>query len=299
MPPRKRARVSEAASPTQKTPEPPIKPTDEELLNDPWTDEEEIGLFKGLIKWKPTGIHKHFRMLQLREYLLENKYIHPRSVHTQIPGIWQKLESLYDLEALDQREDARQLSDLSEDQDDDEEEASDDVYSLAANKIHTQPFELPDQEYGDRVWKQRFPQDDEKGDDSPPAISGLNVSEQAPIKFTPSFSIEPEETATPAPRPRGRPPKGSSRAKAAPAATARRSRRQAESVATGSEAGSEAVEPEEAEDDAEEDDNERDDEDEGDDDDEEASQASVPTTRGRGRGSGRGAPRGRPRGRRR
>ena len=61
MPPRKRARVSQATSPTPtsqaKTPTPAQSPSkeDEQLLNDPWTDEEEIGLFKGLIKCKPTG----------------------------------------------------------------------------------------------------------------------------------------------------------------------------------------------------------------------------------------------------
>lgn len=293
MAPRKSARVSQAVSPTQKTPEPPNKSTDEDIINDPWTDEEEIGLFKGLIKWKPTGIHKHFRMLQLREYLLDNNYIHHRSAHTQIPGIWQKLESLYDLKALDEREDARQLSDISDD-DDDEEEEADDVYSLAANKIHRQSFELPTQEYGDQLWKQRFPKDDESRDSSPPTIPGLNVSQRAPIKFTPSFSIEPEEVATPGSRPRGRPPKSSTKAKAA--APARRSRRQAESVATGSEEAGSADEQEGSEehsDEAEEDGDE--DEDEGD---EGASQTSAPATRGRGQKGRRGGPRGRPRSRR-
>jgi MRG-binding protein len=62
MPPKKKARVSQAASPAatdqHKTPTPaaqsPSK-ADEDVLNDPWTDEEAIGLFKAVIKWKPTG----------------------------------------------------------------------------------------------------------------------------------------------------------------------------------------------------------------------------------------------------
>lgn len=53
MGPRKRQRLSQATSPSAPTPEP--APEEADVLNDPWTDEEEIGLFKGLIKWKPTG----------------------------------------------------------------------------------------------------------------------------------------------------------------------------------------------------------------------------------------------------
>ena len=63
MPPRKRARVSQATSPTPtsqpKSPTPAVSSpakTDEQILVDPWTDDEQIGLFKGLIRWKPTGM---------------------------------------------------------------------------------------------------------------------------------------------------------------------------------------------------------------------------------------------------
>jgi len=59
MPPRKRARVSQASTPQPKqaaeatSPETPVnKPP---VLNDPWTDDEETLLFKSMIKWKPTG----------------------------------------------------------------------------------------------------------------------------------------------------------------------------------------------------------------------------------------------------
>ncbi|KAJ9623491.1 hypothetical protein H2203_005753 [Taxawa tesnikishii (nom. ined.)] len=123
MPPKKKSRISNTASPAPpsslaKTPTAPEeqsaarprpaaqRASDADIVNDPWTDDEEIGLFKGLIKWKPTGIHKHFQILALRAHLLSNGYIHPSAPHTRIPGIWAKLSTLYDLDALDERENA-------------------------------------------------------------------------------------------------------------------------------------------------------------------------------------------------
>lgn len=47
------------------------------------------------------GMHKHFRMMALSEHLRNRGC--GMSEHTRIPGIWKKLDSLYDLEALDQR----------------------------------------------------------------------------------------------------------------------------------------------------------------------------------------------------
>jgi len=63
MPPRKRARISQASTPQPKsagditpaaTDTSPDKP-DSMSSRDPWTDEEEILLLKSIIKWKPTG----------------------------------------------------------------------------------------------------------------------------------------------------------------------------------------------------------------------------------------------------
>jgi len=66
MPPKKKAKAAAAAStPTADedsvmtgTPkaqnEEPHKPA-YDILKDPWTDEQETSLFKGIIKWKPAG----------------------------------------------------------------------------------------------------------------------------------------------------------------------------------------------------------------------------------------------------
>ena len=46
-------------SPAAETPKPveePAKPN-ADLLKDPWTDEQETSLFKGIMKWKPNGIY--------------------------------------------------------------------------------------------------------------------------------------------------------------------------------------------------------------------------------------------------
>jgi len=61
MPPKKRARISQASTPQPKaaaevtpaaTDNSPDKPDN---LKDPWTDDEEILLFKSMMRWKPTG----------------------------------------------------------------------------------------------------------------------------------------------------------------------------------------------------------------------------------------------------
>ncbi len=71
MPPRKRARASEASTPLAETqPKTPVEASqaasdakanhkaDEPMLDapeDPWTDEQETQLLRGLMRWKPIG----------------------------------------------------------------------------------------------------------------------------------------------------------------------------------------------------------------------------------------------------
>ena len=48
-------------------------------------------------------MHKYFRMIAISENLRNHGYTSSRDDHTRIPGIWEKLRSLYNLEALDER----------------------------------------------------------------------------------------------------------------------------------------------------------------------------------------------------
>ncbi|KAF2154065.1 hypothetical protein K461DRAFT_277135 [Myriangium duriaei CBS 260.36] len=97
-----------------------------DLLNDPWTDAEETALFRQLIRYKPTGLHKHMAMLSIYTSLLSQGYVRDAPLptptadpdqqsddkfvpqkeerHMSIRGLWRKLNELYDLDALDERE---------------------------------------------------------------------------------------------------------------------------------------------------------------------------------------------------
>ena len=198
--------------------------------------------------------------------MLGHGYIHPKSEHTTPAGIWRKLEQLYNLEALDERENARQLDKIEipgeyrasrsgSEQEASEDDEDADAYSEAANKIENDDFDLAGAEFAELKWARRLAPKSRK-DESPALLPDVNFAEVAPIRFTPSFSIEPSESATPvAKRGRGRAGTTTAASKqkpAAPPANKRRSARQAGSVADEEEDQGGAEQSEEEEDSEEE-----------------------------------------------
>ncbi|GAD96536.1 CT20 family protein [Paecilomyces variotii No. 5] len=155
MPPKKKPKIASRgpSTPSQADSAPPSADTpsnvegakrpdaDYDLVSDPWTDEQETSLLKGIIRWKPVGMHKHFRMIAIAEYMRSQGYASPSEPHTRIPGIWKKLGTLYNLPALDEREDAL-ITEGSEDAD--------------PSKEPYCPFELPEDEYGDMMFARRL-----------------------------------------------------------------------------------------------------------------------------------------------
>ncbi|PMB66212.1 Chromatin modification-related protein EAF7 [Beauveria bassiana] len=127
MPPRKRARggATFASTPARDddamdvdTPQAAARSPVKEAMpgyNALWTDDQVSSLFKGVIRWKPAGMHKHFRMIAISEHLRNHGFDPDLHQHTRIPFIWQKLRAYYNLDLIDDRENI-------EDEDEDEEQ---------------------------------------------------------------------------------------------------------------------------------------------------------------------------------
>jgi len=187
MPPKKKVKASARApsspvgdedamvidTPPRASMVPPKKPP-YDILKDPWTDEQETSLFKGIMKWKPngklliscgkvncltvTGLHKHFRMIALSEYLRNHGYDPEKDQHTRIPGIWAKLGTMYNMEIIDSRENFEW----------DEEMPRNDKGKL---KGKFEEFILPDDpDIQERMWDARLRKTASNAGSSPPRL---------------------------------------------------------------------------------------------------------------------------------
>lgn len=103
-------------------------------------------------------MHKHFRMISIHSNLRSHGFASPSTPHTRIPGIWNKLHQLYDLNALDERENAYAFSSQPDPFD-------------PADRDAVPEFELPEDDFGELMWDRRFPPSDKDATSSPPFIS--------------------------------------------------------------------------------------------------------------------------------
>lgn len=101
-------------TPTNSSPAPTDAST---VATDPWTPSQESALFKAIIRAKPAGMHKHMHMLTISQAVRDSYNVsrhtpeeHGLPAHLHNQGIWQKLQQLYDLPALDEREESYRLS---------------------------------------------------------------------------------------------------------------------------------------------------------------------------------------------
>ncbi|KAI9824399.1 MAG: hypothetical protein M1832_001934 [Thelocarpon impressellum] len=266
MPPRKKARLPASATstpsrevqtPVAATPVEADTPSQRDVavsnfVLDAWTDEQETCLFKGMVRWKPAGMHKHFRMMAISQQLQNSGTVSKHESHTRIPGIWRKLGTLYNLEAIDERENSFL-------------EPDDEYEEPAQEPFHA--FTLPEAEYGEAMFARRL---------APEGSSSPTVLDRAPpstvkrgrradrsisrigMRASTVEDTEEEARSSPAPARGGRNKRGGARATPRARAAGRRESKAA-SVAEEEEATGEEADEEENEEEGEDDEDAQDD----------------------------------------
>jgi MRG-binding protein len=101
-------------------------------------------------------------MLAIHDYMTSQGVVNPSDEHTKIPGIWEKLGSLYNLPILDDREDSI-MNDLPDE--------SGEVAELYS------PFSLPEDEYGAKMFARRLDPDGSKSPDEDPSRRESTVAD--------------------------------------------------------------------------------------------------------------------------
>ncbi|KAI0459578.1 chromatin modification-related protein EAF7-domain-containing protein [Xylaria acuta] len=284
----------------------PNHPPESEVLGDLWTEDQISSLFKAIMRWKPSGMHKHFRVIAISEHLRNHGFDPDVETHTRIPGIWTKLRQFYEMEMINERDNSFDyVHSLGGD------EAPEEIYKdfdLPAHEFHdlmwaraaadeNEPDNWSDSEDGAAVAatkKQQQQQQQQtrkrkRGDTSAAAADAASVAGSATAKTRRSSTVEDTDRETPVvSSPVSRSARGARSQKRAAA------KAKTESVASEHDEEEEEEEEEEGGDDDDSSSSSSSEEEEQ----EEEEEAEAPATRSsragtaRGRGRGRGRPKG-------
>jgi MRG-binding protein len=120
--------------------------------------------------------------------------------HLRIPGIWAKLYTIYDLDALDQRENAHAgLSSGDTDSNEEEEEEDNADEEEEGTPEYPKDFELLDDgddvvmDFGELMWKRRIIGGPDEQFDGPELVKGLSQTRSLPGAKLKGLNMETEK----------------------------------------------------------------------------------------------------------
>ena len=72
----------------------------------PWTYDLEIALFRAIISYRPIGLHKSLRLISILNAV--NSQVPSPDSPLTLPDIKAKLDSLYDIEGIEEAEESEE-----------------------------------------------------------------------------------------------------------------------------------------------------------------------------------------------